>query len=324
MTGGQPSGGDNQRPVVSIAIPTYNRADQLARAVTSARAQTYPNLEIVVSDNASTDGTATLLAGIAAADPRVRVVRQPVNVGATANFAAARDLSTGDYVLWLADDDWLDVDYVERCLAVLEADPGVVLAAGTSCLYRDDIVEAHGNDVQVRGIDPVRRIIAYYRQVDDNSVFYGLTRRAAAERVSAPRNRIADDWLMVAELASLGELVTVPTTTIHRSLRPTGLTITDTARSLGLSRFEARYPYIAVAFHAAREPFARPVYEALGRRRALLALWSSGVILRRFVVTGLRPSSLARRARGRRAQLAALVQRRRARGRPPAGSPVDR
>ncbi len=96
-------------PTVSVAIPTYNRHATLGRAVRSALGQTHADLEVVVSDDGSTDGTEELLRErLAAEDERLRVIRQPANLGMVANIEAAGRLARGDHVMLLADDDWLE------------------------------------------------------------------------------------------------------------------------------------------------------------------------------------------------------------------------
>lgn len=105
-------------PLVTIAIPTYNRADgYLHQALESACKQTYPHLEILVADNCSPDHTAAVVASLH--DPRIRYVRHTVNIGAANNFAFCVREATGDYFLLLCDDDLLDADFVETCLAAV-------------------------------------------------------------------------------------------------------------------------------------------------------------------------------------------------------------
>jgi glycosyltransferase involved in cell wall biosynthesis len=105
------------RPRVTVAIPTYNRADTtLPATLRSAIAQTYANLDIVVSDNCSSDGTEALVRGYGS---RVRYVRQPENLGLNGNLNACVDLAAGDYVLVLHDDDLIDPDFVESCMDVV-------------------------------------------------------------------------------------------------------------------------------------------------------------------------------------------------------------
>ncbi|MBA2665973.1 MAG: glycosyltransferase family 2 protein [Gemmatimonadaceae bacterium] len=111
-------------PLVTIGIATYNRADGYLRAaLASALAQTYRPLEIVVCDNASTDGTPDLVEEMA--DERVRYVRHDTNIGANANFAACLDEAQGEYFLLLHDDDAIDGDFVECAMRALEGSAGV-------------------------------------------------------------------------------------------------------------------------------------------------------------------------------------------------------
>ena len=109
-------------PLVTIGIPTYNRASLVGRAIDSALAQDYPQLEIVVSNNASADGTEEACLARVAADSRLRYVQQDRNIGATRNFEEVLRLASGDYFMWLGDDDWIDPNYVRLCLDVLADD----------------------------------------------------------------------------------------------------------------------------------------------------------------------------------------------------------
>ena len=104
-------------PLVTIAIPTYNRADGLLKqALRAAVQQTYANLEIIVSDNCSTDDTAAVVEGFH--DPRIKYIRQKENIGAHNNFNFCVNAATGIYFLMLHDDDLIDPDFVEACMQV--------------------------------------------------------------------------------------------------------------------------------------------------------------------------------------------------------------
>ena len=98
----------NSLPLVSIGIPTYNRRDLACRAVRSVLDQSYGNLEIIVSDNASTDGTADAVEAIA--DSRIKLLKQPSNIGMIGNFNACLIAASGEYFLMLSDDDLLERD----------------------------------------------------------------------------------------------------------------------------------------------------------------------------------------------------------------------
>lgn len=102
-------------PLVTIAIPTYNRAATYLRpCLEGALAQTYGNVEVVVSDNGSTDDTEALVRGYH--DPRVRYFRQPRNIAPNDNFNFCLHQAKGEYFQLLLDDEQIDPDFVETCL----------------------------------------------------------------------------------------------------------------------------------------------------------------------------------------------------------------
>lgn len=106
------------RPKVSIAIPTFNRVNYLKLAVESSLSQTYSNVEIIISDNASTDKTAEILAQYS--DSRLVTIRQPTNVGMMANWNKCLEIATGKYFILLSDDDLLDSSAIEQLVARFE------------------------------------------------------------------------------------------------------------------------------------------------------------------------------------------------------------
>jgi len=105
----------NRKPLVTIAIPTYNRANSyLPQALGSALDQTYSDIEIIVSDNCSTDNTAAVVGAVV--DRRIQYFRQAKNIGANDNFNFCLEQARGDYFLLLHDDDMIDQDFVEACM----------------------------------------------------------------------------------------------------------------------------------------------------------------------------------------------------------------
>ena len=124
-------------PLVSIGLPTYNRADTLQRAVELILAQDYRNIEVVISDNASTDRTSEFCRLLCQRDNRVRYIRQRENIGPTANYGAVLAAARGDMYMATADDDWLATNYVSECVKYLLSNPGFALVCGRSQMYRD-------------------------------------------------------------------------------------------------------------------------------------------------------------------------------------------
>jgi hypothetical protein len=126
--------------LVTVAITTHNRCSLLQRALAGALAQTYANLEVLVSDDASTDETQTRMADVN--DPRVRYLRIENPAGIAGNFQNALDHARGEFFLLLNDDDELEPDAVEtlsRCF--LEPPPGFspeqILLAWCPCKIQD-------------------------------------------------------------------------------------------------------------------------------------------------------------------------------------------
>lgn len=123
----------DNNPRVSIIVPTFNRADFLKAAVASALAQNYGNVEVLVSDNASTDGTQAAVAGFLK-DPRFKYYRNETNLGMVRNWRKALvELAAGSWFLILSDDDWLlDNAYISKAVSLIreEKDLAMVYANG--------------------------------------------------------------------------------------------------------------------------------------------------------------------------------------------------
>jgi glycosyltransferase involved in cell wall biosynthesis len=112
---------------VTVALLTCNRARFLGEAIDAALAQTFTDFELLVLDNASTDGTSQLVQRYH--DPRMRYVRHPENIGAIANGNAAFALARGTYLLITHDDDRMKPDLLARQVAVLDAHPEILLVS---------------------------------------------------------------------------------------------------------------------------------------------------------------------------------------------------
>lgn len=112
-------------PLVSVCVPTCDRVDFLRESLLSITAQTYEPLEILISDNASTDATEAVCRELAARDPRVRYIRHARNIGLYQNHNLCIDESRGEYLGFLHDDDLHSPSLIAENAAVLTAHPSV-------------------------------------------------------------------------------------------------------------------------------------------------------------------------------------------------------
>jgi glycosyltransferase involved in cell wall biosynthesis len=130
---------------VSIALPVYNGERYLSQAISSILAQSYRDFELIISDNASTDGTEDICRAFEAQDRRVRYLRQPRNVGASPNFNICFALASGEYFKWAAHDDYMEAEYLAECVKALDADPDAVLCQSLVRLVddQDRLIEVH-------------------------------------------------------------------------------------------------------------------------------------------------------------------------------------
>jgi glycosyltransferase involved in cell wall biosynthesis len=115
----------SRRPLVSVIVTSYNYLHYITTAIDSVVAQTYPNVEIVVTDNRSTDGTVPALRSRYGDEPRVRIFENETNIGERANAVHGWRLARGEFVLWCSADDWLLPGHVERLVAMFERRPEI-------------------------------------------------------------------------------------------------------------------------------------------------------------------------------------------------------
>ena len=122
-------------PLVNIGIPVYNGQEKIEKALYSLLNQTYRNIQVLISDNASTDNTHEICERICAEDERASYLRQPVNLGLIPNFNAVLDRAQGVYFMWLGHDDSLSEDYIEACVETLDENPDVSLVSGQTVCH---------------------------------------------------------------------------------------------------------------------------------------------------------------------------------------------
>jgi len=118
----------NAAPRLSIGLPVYNGEKYLGEAIDTLLNQTFGDFELIISDNASTDATGEICREYARQDPRVRYLRQPVNIGLSPNHNFVVDEARGELFKWAAADDLYGPQLLRSCVQALDARPDSVLA----------------------------------------------------------------------------------------------------------------------------------------------------------------------------------------------------
>ena len=200
-------------PLVSICVPTRNRAPSLAESLQSILGQTYSPLEILISDNASEDGTEALCRELASHDPRVRYVRHPRNIGLHGNHNFCLDEAQGEFVCLFHDHDVRDAQIVSRYMAFLAEHPDVGVVCSDWALIDDTGrtigVRDHAAPAVTQGLDYITQTMRSGRS--SIAIPGAMIRRSALGAA-----RFVDDapigfgdfpvWFRLAEHAGIGHI----------------------------------------------------------------------------------------------------------------------
>ncbi len=212
-------------PKVSIGLPVYNGERFLQQALDSILSQTFTDFDVLLYDNASTDSTERLCREYAARDPRIRYRRHDVNLGAGRNYNLTFLDSTGEYFKWAAHDDIMAPTFLEKCVAVLDAHPEVVVAFPKMV----DIDDA-GNHMPERVTSHIPRaergasVSAYTRFRNlirlDYTIeeIFGLIRSNILRKTKLFLSYSDSDRNLLAELALYGPLREVPEVLFYHRL----------------------------------------------------------------------------------------------------------
>lgn len=225
------------QPLVSIGLPVFNGEDHLPEALDSLLVQDHRNLELVISDNASTDRTPEICRRYAKRDRRIRYFRNVTNTGMLANFYRVLDLSTGPYFMWAGHHDRWERSFVRECLRVLEREPRVVLCYSRAAELREAPTTSFGvprrrgprsipprqdagENVDTRGLPPAERVVAALRDCRWFLCVYGVWRTEVVRACKAPPTMLAPDVQTVVAASLVGEIARVEKTLFHFRVRP--------------------------------------------------------------------------------------------------------
>lgn len=292
--------------LISVCLPTRNGAGRLESVVRSIQAQDHPNLELIISDNASTDGTEDLCRELAKSDERIVYVRQPENVGLLNNFISAGRTARGTFFRWVGDDDWLAPNCLSRCLEEFTADERLILVTMAVEFVAEDGVTETG-DYKIGALasdDPIERVAEMLRLLNSSYLMidplYGLMRREAITPIPR-RNMLREDQIFAVKMALTGPWGHAPEVLGRRGWRDE--TRTDLARRLGVPGWTARAATTLQLMETLRWMDSAPGLTPAQRRRAKTLVYRWYTVRQRL--------TLASKSRGL-ARMAGLASRKRA------------
>ena len=210
------------RPRLSIGLPVYNGEEYLAESFDALLGQTYEDFELIVSDNASTDGTQDICRQYAEKDSRIRYLRLPRNIGATPNHNHVFAESRGELFKWASHDDLYARDLLRRCVQALDERPEVFLAhTGQAVIDGDGRVKVpYEYTLATDSPHPAERFRSLLFEPGGDD-FYGVMRADVLRRVKPLDSYHHADRTFVAELTLHGPFHQVPEVLYFRRDHPT-------------------------------------------------------------------------------------------------------
>ena len=201
------------KPKVSIGLAVYNGEKHLLPAIDSLLAQEYQNFELLISDNASIDGTAQICQDFARADSRVKYHRNGTNIGAAKNFNRVFERSSGNYFMWAAHDDQWSPTYITKCVDALEKNDDLVLC-GTDINFMNEHGEAieyprEFNRLDTCAMDLRQRVSTLTVKLDWFAI-YSLIRKDALRNTRLFTEAYGADVILLMELLLTGQTLILP------------------------------------------------------------------------------------------------------------------
>lgn len=305
-----PPGNSSSRPLLSIGVPVYNGERFLESTVRSILNQDYAEMEIIISDNASTDTTPEICSRLAAEDSRIKVHRHPENRGAAFNWNFVVARAKGPYFKWASDNDRYHATFSSRCIEVLEDQPDVVL-----CYSRTVLVDGDDREIEIDERDqPILhdragdRFAAIMNHTNLNNAQSGVIRLDALRNTRGERRYPHGDWVLMAELAGRGKFQIVEAPLFFRRVGKEGL---STERLAGSGTLATFIDSSRTAPHRCRTWTEQFDYLCSALRLPIPARQKLGLAIYVIGHAGRRWRTLARELRG---AAAGLVKRRPYRG----------
>jgi len=231
---------------ITVGIPTYNRGDQLRKSLNSLLIQTYSNMSVIVSDNNSTDNTNTICNEFKKQIKNFQYIKQKSNIGALNNFKYLFEKCNTKYFMWLADDDYIDENYISKCMRYHLIDE-FALVSGIPIYYIGGVKQFKASPIQLLESNKIKRTIKFFNLTRDNGVFYGVYNKELIKSINIPLTW-AGDQIFIGHVAYRGKIKTNINTRIHRSLDGTSQSIKKVVKTFSLHPINIYFPHVVMSY----------------------------------------------------------------------------
>jgi glycosyltransferase involved in cell wall biosynthesis len=198
-------------PRVSVGLPVHNGARYLTETLESILAQEFGDFELIISDNASTDGTREICETYAQRDPRITYSRLSTNVGASGNYNRVFRMSQGELFKWAAHDDLLHPAFLARCVEAFDTSDVAPALVYPKAEFIDENGDNTGPDmtrmVTSSGQPFVRAFEALHGMSAVASAVFGVFQASVLEKTRLIDNFFASDCVLMLEIALLGRIM---------------------------------------------------------------------------------------------------------------------
>lgn len=202
----------NRRPTVCVGLAVYNGGTLLSQAIESILSQDFENIQLIISDNCSTDNTEEVCLKYQTMDKRIKYHRLEENLGGGINFKNVLGLSIAPYFMWASHDDLRERSFISKCLEKIESDPSIALVyPRTKVLDVNSRFLGIANDhINADQDNPIERFRHLIWEIGMCNMFYGLYRTNTLKKVRAWDKTLFGDNLILAEIALLlGKIVQI-------------------------------------------------------------------------------------------------------------------
>ena len=202
-----PNPAADETPFLTLGMTVYNSENHLGQALDSLLAQNYNNFQLIISDDASDDGSPQICTEYQSRDARIRYLRNEKNVGFAENLNRLISLASGKYFLYVSDHDLWHSSYISRCVQVLEENPQIVL-----CYSRTMLIDSNGNEmgltseiINTVNMPAAERYLQVLRNIHWCDMQMGVMRTEVIKSLRGFKQILGSDHAVLAEIALKGE-----------------------------------------------------------------------------------------------------------------------